>query len=158
MIHKYALSDYQLAIALPDNITDSRLNNIFTIGGTGDNGEGSFLGEIRVERKNNTYDTESDVTGSWVHNKSRALNGTISVKIRQISDDVVKLINLCNYYYDNFADGVTITISKENNNIVKGVDCYLTQIPNLSYGDKADELDWEFTCGQILYEISGANI
>lgn len=42
MIHKYALSDYQLAIALPASITDSGLEKIFTIGGTGDNGEGSF--------------------------------------------------------------------------------------------------------------------
>jgi hypothetical protein len=156
MIHKYALSDYQLAITLPISI--GGLDKIITIGGTGDNGEGSFLGEISVDRKDNTYETSADVTGSWVHNMSRAINGTIRVKINQISDDVVTLINICNYYYDNFADGVTITISKANNTIVTGNDCYITKMPQLSYGDSAGDLDWEFTCGQIMYNVVGANI
>lgn len=160
MLHKYALSDYQLSIALPTDVTDALGldESIFTIGGTGDNGEGSFLGELTAERENDTINTVADATGSWVHNKSRAINGTISLKIRQVSDDVIKLINLCNYYYDSFADGVTLSITKAGSDIVRGVDCYIKKMPGLDYVDTAGELTWDFTCGQVLFVPKGENI
>lgn len=159
MIHKYALGDYQLSIALPsETASNLGIDSILTIGGVGDNGEGTFLGEITASRDTAMYDTVADATGSWVHNKTRAINGSISLKIRQVSDDIIKLINLCNYYYDSFDDGVTLTITKAGSDIVRGVDCYLAKIPDLNYGSSAEEMTWEFTCGQVLFVPKGENI
>ena len=78
MIHQYSLADYQLTIGLSDNIArqlglrdaNGNLLTNFSIGGPGENNEGSFVGQIVVNRTQDLFTTEGDATGSWVHNKN----------------------------------------------------------------------------------------
>ena len=103
MIHQYSLADYQLIIVIDPtvaqalNLRDENGNLLsnFSIGGPGENGEGSFVGQILVSRNQELFTTTGDATGSWVHDKNLNRTGTITVEITQISDQVVQLVQLC---------------------------------------------------------------
>lgn len=165
MIHTYSLADYQLVIGIPTiiaqnlNLKDefgNLLNNI-SIGGPGENGEGSFVGKISAKRNKDLWTTEGDYTGSWVHNKNLDRTGEIELEINQISDKVIELIQLCKIYesVQTGTEGLTLTIlgSSEDNGqpLFTGNDCLITKLPDFPLGSEADSLTWTFTCGQILY-------
>lgn len=165
MIHVYSLADHQLTIGIPErvareaNLRDENGNYLqfYQIGGPGENGEGSFVGEIGVERNVELWTTEGDNTGSWVHNKNLNRTGRIRITIKQISDQVIDLIHLCQIYEsisDNQA-GLTLTIntnaSDETMPIATGNDCYIVKMPDIPFGNEAANLEWIFTCGQVIY-------
>ena len=168
MIHQYSLADYQLTIGFSDSIAtllnlrdeEGNLLTNYSIGGPGENGEGSFVGQILVTRNKDLFTTEGDPTGSWVHNKNLDKTGTIQIDITQISDDVVKLIQLCQIYQSVQTNmpGLELTInsvaSSTSTTMVTGRDSYIQKVPDITLGETAQRLSWIFTCGQVVYEYS----
>ena len=164
-IHRYSLADYQLTIGFPTNVASAlnlrdaygNLITNFTIGGPGENGEGSFVGQISVNRSVNAFETDGDATGSWVHNKNNNKTGSISVSITQISDDIIRLIQLTQVYesIQENVQGLTLTINSsaidETTPLVTGNDCFIQKLPNYNFQASAQSMEWSFTCGQILY-------
>lgn len=165
MIHKYSLADYQLTIGIPESVAQKlglrdeqgNLLTSFSIGGPGENGEGSFLGQILVSRTNNLWETEGDATGSWVHNKSLNRIGTIELQIRQISDNVIRLAQICDIYesIQENVEGLTLTINSsatdESTPMATGVDSYIQKQADLTLAETAGLLTWTFTCGQVMF-------
>ena len=168
MIHQYSLADYQLTIGLSDSIAQllglrdsfGNLLTNFSIGGPGENGEGSFVGQITVSRTEDLFKTTGDPTGSWVHDKSLNRTGTIGIDITQISDDVVTLVQLCQIFesVQTNMPGLELTInsvaSATATTMITGRDCYIQKLPELQLGEAATRMSWVFTCGQIVYEHS----
>ena len=168
MIHQYSLADYQLTIGLSDNV--ARLLNLrdqygnlltnFTIGGPGENNEGSFVGQIVVTRNQELFTTTGDATGSWVHDKNLNRTGTITVDITQIADSIITLVQLCQIFesIQTNMPGLELTInsvaSSTSTTMVTGRDCYIAKLPDLPLADQAGRMSWVFTCGQIIYEHS----
>lgn len=168
MIHQYSLADYQLTIginqqvALQLGLTDRYGNPLtnFSIGGPGENGEGSFVGQISVSRSKELFTTVGDATGSWVHDKNLDRTGTISVEITQISDDIVTLVQLCQIFesLQSNTPGLELTInstgSATSTTMVTGRDAYIQKLPDITLAETAGRLSWVFTCGQIIYNHS----
>lgn len=133
------------------------------IGGPGENGEGSCVGEIKVTRNADLWSTEADPTGSWVHNRNMDKSGRIDINIRQVSDNVIRLIKLCSCYENITADapGLTITVSNAMNSTsnpqvtsVDAEDCFPVKVSDQVYGNVAAEQPWSFTCGRILFNTN----
>lgn len=144
MINRYSLADYTMTVDIPGY-------GALTFGGPGENQLGSFIGQIAVSRNSEMWTTEGDVTGSWVHNKSLNKTGTISMQIRQISDDIIRLFDIARTYEgsDSSEIGATITISRGTQTVLTGKDCYLTKMADQTFGDAAEMQTWVWTCGQI---------
>ena len=168
MIHQYSLADYQLTIGLSDNIAQrlglrdayGNLLTNFSIGGPGEDGQGSFVGQIVVNRVQDLFTTTGDPTGSWVHDKNLNRTGTIAIDITQISDDIITLVQLCQIFesVQTNMPGLELTInsvaSETATTMVTGKDCYIQKLPEFTLGETASRLTWTFTCGQIIYEHS----
>ena len=168
MIHTYSLADYQLTIGLSNSVAsllglrdrDNNLLTNFSIGGPGENGEGSFVGQIVVNRAQDLFTTTGDATGSWVHDKNLNRTGTITVEITQISDDIVTLVQLCQIFesIQSSMPGLELTInsaaSSTAKTMVTGRDAYIQKLPDITLGESAGKLSWVFTCGQVIYEHS----
>lgn len=159
---RYSLTDYILSVKVPDELRDVFLTsssettdesaNRISIGG-----DGSYLGNIKTSGSTQ-WDTQGDATGSWVHNKNKSKVGTLSVEINQLSDVVLKLTRLIETYYsaDTVTSGLTLTISKATGagnsiDVCTCIDCYITKQPDGGWSDKADNMNFEFTCGKITY-------
>lgn len=164
MVHRYSLADYQLTLGIPQDVARklglSAPNGgqySFSIGGPGENGEGSFVGQISVSRTNSLWETEGDATGSWVHNKNLNRTGTIELQIKQISDQVVELAQLCDIYesIQEGVEGITLTVSSSGEDtgspIATGIDCYIQKQADLTLAPTAGTLTWTFTCGQVMF-------
>lgn len=164
MLHVYSLADYQLTIGFPERVAQKlglkdEFGNLLTsyqIGGPGENGEGSFVGRIGVERNEAAWSTEGDKTGSWVHNKSLNKTGRITLDLTQISDQTIDLYHLCQIYesIEGNVEGLTLTINtnaEDSTPLVTGIDAYIAKQPDYPMDETAQRLTWEFTCGQILY-------
>jgi len=170
MIHQYSLADYQLTIGLSEEIarslglTDAYGNVLtnFSIGGPGEDKEGSFVGQITVSRAQDLFTTTGDATGSWVHDKNLNRTGTITIDITQISEDIITLVQLCQIFesVQTNMPGLELTInsvvSSTSTTMVSGKDCYIQKLPDITYAEQAGRLTWSFTCGQIIYEHSRA--
>ena len=167
MTNRYALSDYQITVSLPDEINarmiarSAGLGNMtsITIGGPGE-GEGkygSFVGSITAKRTKDLWTTEGDATGSWVHSKNLDRTGTIDVDITQVSDQIIQLAYLCDAYesVQDAVEGLHLEIKNiaSGEKIVDAIDCYITKLPDLPLKDTADKLTWTFTCGRIMFYI-----
>ena len=104
MIHQYSLADYQLTIGLSDEVANQlglrdSFGNIlksFSIGGPGENGEGSFVGSITVNRNQDLFTTEIFlmrliIIASYLERKNatkRSLtNGPIFMKRKEINNE-----------------------------------------------------------------------
>lgn len=167
MLHVYSLADHQLTIGLSQSVAaqlglrDSSGNLLtnFTIGGPGENNEGSFVGQITASRNKELFTTTGDATGSWVHDKNLDRTGHIRVDITQISDDVITLVQLCQIFesVQSRMPGLELTINSVASGttpMVTGRDCYISKLPDLPLGETASRLSWDFTCGQVIYEHS----
>lgn len=168
MIHQYSLADHQLTIGISEIVARSlglrdsygNLLTNFTIGGPGENGEGSFVGQIVVKRNQDLFTTTGDPTGSWVHDKNLNRTGSIEINITQISDDIVLLSQLCQMFeaLQTNTPGLELTISSTGSGtsttIVTGRDAYIQKLPDLTFAERAQALTWIFTCGQVIYDYS----
>lgn len=164
MTNRYSLADYILTLTIPNNskIDDSIRGQQFSIGGPGieNGGKGSFLGQIQLTRNTNAWSTEGDATGSWVHNKNNDKTGTCVVDIRQVSDMVIKLSQICAIFekIQDDVEGLQLQLTSAYNNSISGtniiatcVDCYIQKQADLAFSDSAQVQSWTFTCGQIFY-------
>ena len=162
--NRYSLTDYILTITVPDNsnINEAIRGKQFSIGGAGieTGGKGSFLGEISLSRNKDAWETEGDYTGSWVHNKNNDKTGTCQVQIRQVSDMVITLAQICAIFesIQEHVPGLTLTLQSAFDNSIAGTniiatcnDCYIQKLADIKFGETADLQTWIFTCGQIFY-------
>ena len=161
-IRTYSLADYTLSVKVPDELreifltgtsdTNDASDNTITIGGTD-----SYMGSIQIRLATPQWSTNGDSTGSWVHNKSLDRHGTVQVEINQVSDMSALLTRLFQTYYsaDSTTEGLTITIQKmvagEPKQVCSCEDCYISNMSNIQYGDSARNIEWEFTCGNIVF-------
>lgn len=157
-INRYSLADYTVKITFPDDLMSGVTKiggKVITIGGPGETGlEGSFIGEIKIERTSDQWTTTGDPTGSWVHNKNLDRTGKVTLNIRQVSDDVVLLSMLSAIYEkdDRATKGLTITVFAGKTKVATAEDCYIVKIPALSFGATAEERVWDFTAGRITFK------
>lgn len=152
----YALSDYILTITLP-KVGDLEAET-FTVGGPGDNGEGSCVGTIVVSRNQNLFETEGDPTGSWVHNKNLNKTGTISIDIRQVSNYIIHFIQICNAYetVQTNTPGMSVTLTPAFNNdsntpLLTAISCFFQKVPDQAFAATAGNQSWVITCGKISF-------
>lgn len=164
-INRYSLADYKMVITFPSNFNNTRLGTTtgvstlggqISIGGPGDNQDGSFVGNISVRRNKELWTTEGDATGSWVHNKNLDRTGEVDVDITQISDQIITLCYLCDAYdsvADEINEGLKIEIinAMSNDTIASATDCYMKKIPDHKFGNTADKLTFSFTCGRVIF-------
>lgn len=161
MTYRYSLSDYIVAVQIPDSLRDVFAGNTSTAFDENANmitlgGDGSHTGSITISRETDQWSTDGDPTGSWVHNQNKDKHGSVSVEINQVDDRVRLLMRLYETYYsaDSNTDGLTLTVYKAINStnsktIAVCTDCYLQNSPDLAYGESAANQEWQFTCGRI---------
>lgn len=159
-MNRYSLTDYILSIKVPEELRSSFIADYIETGedSISIGGDSSYVGSIVVNQSTNQWTTEGDVTGSWVHNKSKNQTGTIVVSITQVSDKINLLNRLFQTYYsvDTVTDGLTLTLNKTLGSgntalVATGTDCYIQSRPSFSYKDNADSQEWTFTCGRITF-------
>lgn len=156
MINRYSLADHLVKVTLPANIQYQGADlggMVLQFGGPGNNNNnGSFMGSITVARSTNTWSTTGDATGSWVHNKTLDRTGTVSLDLRQVSDDVIRLQMLANIFEtQEVQEGCRIEVYSGNVTVAVADDCYITKIPNQVYGDSAANQTWEWTSGKVTF-------
>lgn len=165
MINRYSLADYQVTIEVDESAPEAIAGTKISIGGPGEvvnstNGlkgnVGSFVGSVTLKRNKELWETEGDRTGSWVHNQNLDRTGTCEIEIRQVSDMVVKLSQLCAIFEDvsSSIKGLTITVnstSASGGTVAVCNDCYIQKVPDQAFGETAALQTWTFTCGQVIF-------
>ena len=141
MINRYSLADHLVKVTLPANVIVGGVNiggMVLEFGGPGNNKQtGSFAGEISVERSSDTWTTEGDPTGSWVHNKNLNKTGTVSLQLRQVADDVIRLQMLAQVFENNDFPGCNIEVFNGSDTVARAEDCYISRVPSQVFGDTA---------------------
>lgn len=153
MLNRYSLADHTMVLTIPDEL-ESFGGMQLKFGGPGNNGqEGSFVGAVTVERSATTWTTEADPTGSWVHNKTLDRSGSVTLQLRQVSDDVIKLMMLAQIYEktDRSIRGCTIVIFAGKDPVARADDCYISKIPAQVFGETAAMQDWGWTAGRVTF-------
>lgn len=143
-MNRYSLSDYVVSIT-PDEPAMRQSFDTVSIGGNG-----QYVGSVRVRVANDLWSTEGYATGAWVQNKNLDRHGTCEIEIGQLAAEVMKLIRLCNLYYEEQYGGCTITVMNRNGNTVATCkDCYITKPADQEFSEEAGRQSWVFTCGEI---------
>ena len=144
---KYSLANYILSVQPNDESLRSLFSNI-SIGG-----EGSALDSISISVGDTLWETSSFATGAWVHDKNLARTGTVTISISQLSDRVAKFKQMCNVFFNGEYDGFTLSlVDNQGVKVCTCIDCYITKIPDQSFGAKAANQSWSFTCGEITFD------
>lgn len=155
MINRYSLADHLVKVTLPAGVLVGGTNiggMVLEFGGPGNNAQtGSFMGEITVERTNDTWTTEGDPTGSWVHNKSLNKTGTVTMQLRQVADDIIRLQMLAQVFENGDFPGCKIEVFAGTDTVARAEDCYIAKVPPQVYGDTAAMQTWSWTAGRISY-------
>lgn len=155
MLNRYSLADHTVRVTLPDNLSMNGNNiggMVLKFGGPGENGiTGSMIGNISVARANDTWRTEGDATGSWVHNKSLDRTGNVTLNIRQVSDDIIRLQMLAQIYEAEDFPGCKIEVYCGDLVVARAEDCYITRIPEQAFGDTAAMQSWSWTSGRVTF-------
>ena len=155
MINRYSLADHLVKVTLPAGVLVGGTNiggMVLEFGGPGNNAQtGSFMGEITVGRTNDTSTTERDPTGSWVHNKSLNKTGTVTMQLRQVADDIIRLQMLAQVFENGDFPGCKIEVFAGTDTVARAEDCYIARVPSQVYGDTAAMQTWSWTAGRISY-------
>lgn len=128
------------------------------IGGTAEssgsvNQKSGYLNRIILRRTNNAWDTASDVTGGFVHNRNLSKIGTVTVQINQISDNIARLLYILKAY-ENSTTPVPFDIYiTQNGNVEVATckSCLIQKASDQTFGESADYQEWVFTCGEIIF-------
>lgn len=145
---RYSLAKYILTVSIPDNLVAEFGDRSVSIGG-----EGSYTDSITITRSVETWTTEGDSTGSYVHNQNLNKTGTAEVSLNQLSPQIAKFKTLCNLYSNADAeyDGLTLELSDTAGNVIATCnDCLINKIPDQQFQATAQNQSWVFTCGQII--------
>jgi len=149
----YSLSRYKLSITYPDSLAAELSQNFGANGSITIGGEGSYLESFSFSQTNNTWSVDGDNTGSYVFNKNLDRTGTAQLTLNQMSNQVIMFKNLAKYYYtNNLEEGLTLTLTKFDNDnevIVTCTDCFITKIPDQQFQNEAQTQTWEFVVGII---------
>ena len=157
MVNRYSLADHTVVVTMPTITNIPGLDSIsgkqLYFGGPGQNNlDGSFMGSISVSRANDTWSTEGDSTGSWVHNKNLNRTGSVQMTIRQVSDDIIYLMMIAQMFENyHISQGMDIEIFNGDLTVARAEDCYLTKIPDQIYGESAATQDWVWTSGRVTF-------
>ena len=144
---RYSLANYVCTI----KPNDPSLLSMFGIVNIG--GEGSATDFLTASRNEPLFSTDSYSTGGYVHNKNLSKTGAIAISINQLATNVGKLKRLVNAYQSGDYDGLTITVTTSDGEIVcTGVDSVPTQIPTQEFRNTASNQTWTFNCGEINFE------
>jgi len=146
---RYSLADYVLTISIPQKLRTALGITTISVGG-----EGSYLDNFSFSMRKDTWETQGDDTGGWIHTKSYNRIGDASLTLNMLSEQVVQLTRLFNIYFssEQLDEGVTITLSDASSNtVVTCNDCYVKRIPDLSIQASPGTRTWQFTCGQIIF-------
>lgn len=147
---RYSLADYIVTIK-PNDPEIATVFQSLSIGG-----QGTALGSINLNTNANLWETTGYPTGAWIHNKSYDRHGTCVININQMSPEVALLVQLCNHYYTGDYGGVTITVSAanggESRTVATCIDCYVQKNADKTFGAAAENQNWVFTCGQVVYD------
>ena len=63
---------------------------------------------------------------------------------------------ICNAY-ESIQEGlpglsiIVVSAADINNIVATCTDCYITEIPDHKFADKAAEYSWTFTCGRVMF-------
>lgn len=159
MNNRYSLADYTLTVIFNDSSFVSAAglsSNSISIGG-----EESYLNNFTISYANSSiWTTSADSTGSYVHNKNLQKNGSIQISINQMSEQVKQFIQICNVYFSssNIHSGATIKVYANNGTdnvadlICTATSCFIQGIPPQGFAAQAQNQNWTFTCGKIVYE------
>lgn len=145
---RYSLSNYILTITIPTSLANALGINTIQIGG-----EGSYLNSISISLNSNMFETETDYTGSWVHNKNLNLSGTCEIQLNQLSPNIERFKQLCNIYRSSeLYDGLDMVLQDLSGNTIATItDSLITKIPEQTFANTAAMQSWSFTCGQIKF-------
>lgn len=149
---RYSLANYKLRIQIPTSLAsmlsaDNSINTI-ELGGSE-----SYLESISVKMSKDMWSTEGDDTGSWIHTRSLNRTGECSVSLNMLSASAMRLRQLCNIYYMSTTqyDGLNMGLFDNNGNEIASMnDCFITQIPEMSFSSEASNQTWTFACGQVI--------
>lgn len=143
---RYSLADYRLSIDSSDPTIKSMFGTI-SIGG-----QGSYLGNISLSLNSSMWNTKGFATGAWAHDKNLDRTGKCSLQLHQLSNDVVKLIRLCNVFYSGNYGSSTIVVSDNlGNRVASCTDCFIEKIADQSFNESSESQNWTFTCGKIVF-------
>lgn len=144
---RYSLANYICTIT-PTNPTLYSIYGSIVIGG-----QGTETDSITASRSQSLFSTSDFATGGYVHNKNLSKVGNITVTLSQLSKNVSTLKNLINAYTDNDYSGLSITIStNDGTEVVTGIDCMPTQIPQQEFRNSASNQSYGFTCGEVNFK------
>ena len=147
MSKRYSLANYILSIE-PQDQTLKQMFGTISIGG-----QGSAVGSVKVAQQTDMWSTKGYATGAWVHSKNLDRHGTCNVTLKQLSNEVMKFIKLCNVYYTANFDGCTLTLTDaKGNKVATCEDCYIQKISDQEFGEEAADQDWAFTCGKVSFQ------
>ena len=148
---RYSLADYIVTIEPNDEAIKSFFGTLSIGGGN----SGNCVGSISLSIVQNLWETTGYATGGWVHNKNYDRHGTCSIQINQMSPEVRSFVDLCNHYFSGDYGSVTITVTAARGEeivpIATCADCYIQKTADQTYGPSAENQNWVFTCGQIVY-------
>lgn len=143
---RYSLADYRLSIDSADPTIKSMFGTI-SIGG-----EGSYLGNVSVSQNSNLWNTKGFATGAWAHDKNLDRTGHCNLQLHQLSNDVVKLIRLCNIFYSGNYGSLTLIVSDNlGNKVATCTDSFIEKIPDQSFSESSENQTWSFTCGKVVF-------
>lgn len=144
---RYSLANYILSISPKDQGIKSMFG-VISLGG-----KDSYLGNITISIDPTLWSTKGYATGAWVHDKNLSRVGSCSVSIHQLADEVIKFIRLCQYYYSGDYNGCTLTVSDtKGNKVATCEDCYISKIPDQTFGESSGNQTWSFTCGKVSFQ------
>lgn len=140
---RYSLADYTLSIIPPDSVAG--VFSEIKIGGNG-----KYVGSINISYDKSLFEIESYATGAYVFNKNLARNGTITISLNQLCEEVALLKSMINVLYENDYDGFTIGVYQRDTNAVAScIDCYPVKIPDQAAESTAQMQSWQFLSGKI---------
>lgn len=168
---RYALTDYKVAVLLPDalrnrifansgNATNNGTTNVGGVERTIDfvfGGDDSYTQSISVQYRNQLFSVQGDATGSWVYTKSRDRTGSVTFSMNQVAPNVGTLIDIFNIYFNdisdtegNVLDGFTLVITnRQGDTVCTCEDCYVTGVPNQSFSSTPSAQSWQIASGRI---------
>lgn len=145
------------ANSIISELGDDTLNskNVMLIGG-----DDSYVGSISFNYSQDGWTVQGDPTGSWVHTKNRNRTGTCTLDMNQVAYKSAMLIKIFNIYYNDTSaetgeiiDGFDIYVTdRKGRKLMSAMDCYVANVPSMTYGSTPRDLQWKFNCGRIKYE------
>lgn len=142
---RYSLAEYKLTLTSSNKLTNL-LSSPITIGGNG-----SYLESFSFNYENDIWNTVSDATGSYIHQKNLSKNGIASITTNMLSENAKRFTTIANRYLIDSNDELQLVLTSNDSTtpIVECKSCYIKRIPQKTFSKETSNETWEFTCGEI---------